>query len=93
MSDSNGAWPTAPVALERGAPTTRTLVVFNDTFQGTRIDVTERLGWRCWVSSIYASGSVPRRRAPDLRVPLFAAHDRGEALAKVWTSPGQRAER
>ena len=64
MSDSNGAWPAAPVALERGAPTTRTLVVFNDTFQGTRIDVRWRLR--------EGSPSGPVRAGGDLHldVPL-----------------------
>lgn len=39
LSDQDGHWPAATVALTRRTPATRTLVVFNDTFEGTRIDV------------------------------------------------------
>jgi hypothetical protein len=39
LSDQDGNWPTATVALTRDTPATRTLVVFNDTFEGTRVDV------------------------------------------------------
>src|SRR5207247_4275362 len=38
LSDQDGNWPSATVALTRGVPATRTLVVFNDTFAGTHID-------------------------------------------------------
>jgi hypothetical protein len=39
LSDKNGDWPSVSVALPRGVPTTRTLVVFNDTFAGTQLNV------------------------------------------------------
>jgi hypothetical protein len=39
LSDQNGDWPSVSVPLTRGTPTTRTLVVFNDTFAGTTVDV------------------------------------------------------
>ena len=38
LSDADGHWPAITVALPRGIPATRTLVVFNDTFAGTRVD-------------------------------------------------------
>jgi Glycosyl hydrolases family 2, TIM barrel domain len=39
LSDAGGDWPAVAVPLTRGTPATRTLVVFNDTFAGTRVNV------------------------------------------------------
>jgi hypothetical protein len=39
LSNQSGDWPSVSVALPRGVPTTRTLVVFNDTFAGTQLNV------------------------------------------------------
>jgi hypothetical protein len=38
LSNTQGTWPIAPVAIPPG-PTTRTLTVFNDAFSGTQLEV------------------------------------------------------
>jgi hypothetical protein len=40
MSNTNGDWPSSVPALAKGATRPTTLLVFNDTFSGTSVDVT-----------------------------------------------------
>jgi len=39
MSNTSGVWPATLETIAHGARTTRTLVIFNDTFSGTTVDV------------------------------------------------------
>src|SRR4051795_11948443 len=55
-SDPAGRWPSVPVTIPAGGEVTRPLVVFNDTFAGTRIDV----AWRVVRDgAVLASGRFP----------------------------------
>ena len=40
MSNTNGDWPASPPSLAKGATRATTLLIFNDTFSGTTVDVT-----------------------------------------------------
>jgi hypothetical protein len=40
MSNTNGDWPSSVPALAKGATRPTTLLIFNDTFSGTSVDVT-----------------------------------------------------
>jgi Glycosyl hydrolases family 2, TIM barrel domain/Glycosyl hydrolases family 2, sugar binding domain len=64
LSDQDGDWPAVSVPLTRGVPTTRTLVVFNDTFAGTTINVR----WELRTGS--PNGPVAAGRELHLTVPL-----------------------
>jgi hypothetical protein len=64
LSNANGDWPATPVALKAGAPTTRTLEIFNDTFSGERVDV----GWQLRQGS--PTGRLLDAQTISLDVPL-----------------------
>lgn len=61
LSNGAGEWPVAPSAIAAGA-NTRTLTVFNDTFAGTRLDVTWNLRQGAPDGAVVASGIL----APDI---------------------------
>jgi hypothetical protein len=64
MSNASGAWPVALESIARGARTTRTIVVFNDTFSGTAVDV----AWEMRADS--ATGAVSDQGQTTLTIPL-----------------------
>jgi len=64
LSDAEGNWPAVSVPLTRGTPTTRTLVVFNDTFEGTTV----RVRWQLRQGS--RTGPVVAGETRNLEVPL-----------------------
>jgi len=64
LSDANGTWPASPQTVARGMKLSRSLVVFNDTFAGTGVDV----AWEMRADS--ASGAVADQGSMHLEVPL-----------------------
>jgi hypothetical protein len=64
MSNNNGDWPTAVPAMAKGTSASRTLLIFNDTFAGTAIDVT----WEVHADS--ATGTIGSMGTLNLNVPL-----------------------
>jgi hypothetical protein len=64
MSDANGDWPTAVPTVSAGSTAMRTLLVFNDTFSGTTVDVT----WEFHAGS--ATGTIASSGTLNLTVPL-----------------------
>jgi len=40
MSNANGDWPSSVPTIAKGATRATTLLIFNDTFSGTSVDVT-----------------------------------------------------
>jgi hypothetical protein len=64
MSNTNGDWPSSIPALTKGATRATTLLIFNDTFAGTSIDVT----WE--IHSESASGTKGDSGTFTVEVPL-----------------------
>jgi hypothetical protein len=64
MSNTNGDWPTSVPSLTKGGNSSRTLLVFNDTFSGTAITVT----WELHADS--PTGTLTSNGSQDLMVPL-----------------------
>jgi hypothetical protein len=63
-SNTNGDWPVALEAVSKGAKLTRQLVVFNDTFTGTTVDV----AWE--MHSGTATGTLADQGTTELDIPL-----------------------
>jgi hypothetical protein len=59
LSNANGDWPATPIALKAGAPTTRTLEIFNDTFTGERVNVTWQLREGSPTGRLLAGQTIP----------------------------------
>jgi len=64
LSDANGTWPVSPETVARGAKLTRQLVVFNDTFSGTGVDV----AWEMHADS--ATGAITDQGGMHVDVAL-----------------------
>ena len=64
MSNASGGWPTAIEAVTRGARLSRQLVVFNDTFSGTGVDLT----WEMHQDSV--QGAMSDQGSMHLDIPL-----------------------
>ena len=64
LSDSSGAWPVSIEAVAKGTKLTRKLVVFNDTFSGTSIDV----AWEMHADT--ADGAIADQGTTKLDIPL-----------------------
>jgi hypothetical protein len=64
MSNDQGAWPVSIESVTAGARLTRQLVVFNDTFSGTSIDVS----WEMHAGS--AGGAISDQGTTKVEVPL-----------------------
>jgi len=63
-SNANGDWPSSVPAIAKGASRTTNLLVFNDTFSGTSVDVT----WE--VHSDSATGAIASSGTFTVNVPL-----------------------
>jgi len=63
-SDSSGAWPVSIEAVAKGTKLTRKLVVFNDTFSGTSVDV----AWEMHAET--ADGTIADQGTTKLDIPL-----------------------
>ena len=63
LSNGAGQWPVAPTVIAAGA-NTRTLTLFNDTFTGTRLDVSWSLRQGAPDGAVVASGSLTPDIAP-----------------------------
>ncbi|MGD0835938.1 MAG: glycoside hydrolase family 2 TIM barrel-domain containing protein [Polyangia bacterium] len=63
-SDANGDWPTSVPTIAKGATRTTSLLVFNDTFAGTTVDVT----WEVHADS--ATGTLGSTGTFSIDVPL-----------------------
>jgi hypothetical protein len=63
-SDASGKWPVSVESVAKGAKLTRQLVVFNDTFSGTAVDVT----WEMHAGS--ADGDISDQGKVQLDIPL-----------------------
>jgi hypothetical protein len=64
MSNTNGDWPATAPALAKGATRATTLLIFNDTFAGTAVDVT----WEVHADS--ATGTTGTTGTFSVDVPL-----------------------
>jgi hypothetical protein len=64
LSNANGDWPASVPALTKGSSRATTLLVFNDTFSGTTVDVT----WELHADS--ASGTMADSGTFSIDVPL-----------------------
>jgi len=64
LSNSSGAWPVSIEAVAKGTKLTRKLVVFNDTFSGTSIDV----AWEMHAET--ADGAIADQGTTKLDIPL-----------------------
>ena len=64
MSNANGDWPAAIESASRGARLSRQLVVFNDTFAGTAVDVS----WEMHEGT--AGGAIADQGSMRLAIPL-----------------------
>jgi hypothetical protein len=64
MSNPNGDWPSVTETVARGSQLNRTLMVFNDTFAGTTVDV----AWEMRADS--ATGAISSQGQMSLQVPL-----------------------
>jgi hypothetical protein len=64
MSNSNGDWPAAIESVAHGARLSRQIVVFNDTFAGTAVDVT----WEMHQDT--AGGAIADQGSMRLTIPL-----------------------
>lgn len=64
MSDASGAWPVAVETVAPGASLTRQLMVFNDTFDGTAVEVT----WEMHADA--PDGPIVDQGTMTLEVPL-----------------------
>ncbi len=66
MSNANGDWPATVPSIAKGATRATTLLIFNDTFSGTTVDVT----WE--VHSDSATGAMTASGTFSIDVPLGA---------------------
>jgi hypothetical protein len=64
MSNANGDWPASVPAIAKGATRATTLLIFNDTFAGTSIDIT----WEVHADS--ATGTLGATGTLTVDVPL-----------------------
>jgi hypothetical protein len=64
MSDKNGTWPVSIPTLTKGSTSSRTLLVFNDTFADTAVDVT----WEAHADS--PTGAIASSATLNASVPL-----------------------
>jgi len=64
MSNTSGVWPATLETIAHGARTTRTLVIFNDTFSGTTVDV----AWEMHADS--PTGAMSDSGQTSLSIPL-----------------------
>jgi len=64
LSNANGDWPPTAPSITKGASRPTTLVIFNDTFSGTTVDVT----WEVHGES--ASGAIASSGSFSIEVPL-----------------------
>jgi hypothetical protein len=64
LSNSSGAWPVSIEAVAKGTKLTRKLVVFNDTFSGTSVDV----AWEMHAET--ADGTIADQGTTKLDIPL-----------------------
>jgi len=64
MSNANGGWPAAVESVSRGVRLSRQLVVFNDTFAGTAVDVS----WEMHQGA--ADGAIADQGSMRLAIPL-----------------------
>ena len=64
MSNANGDWPAAIESVTHGTRLTRQIVVFNDTFAGTAVDVT----WEMHQGT--ADGAIADQGSMRLTIPL-----------------------
>jgi hypothetical protein len=64
LSNSSGAWPVSIEAVAKGTKLTRKLVVFNDTFSGTSVDV----AWEMHAET--ADGAIADQGTTKLDIPL-----------------------
>ena len=69
LSNGAGEWPVAPSVIAAGE-NTRTLTVFNDTFTGTRLEVTWSLRQGAPDGAVVASGSLTPDIAPGDHAPV-----------------------
>lgn len=81
LSDAEGRWPAVPVRLERGVPTTRRLVIFNDTLAGARMTV------RWTLRSGSPDGAVVAGDRLDLEVPVGTSVHRTIMFTPVGHGP------
>ena len=58
LSSTNGDWPSSVPAIAKGATRTTNLLIFNDTFAGTTIDVTWEVHADSATGTIGASGTL-----------------------------------
>ena len=80
-SNTNGDWPSVAQSLARSATSMRTLMVFNDTFSGTAVDVT----WEVRAGS--ATGAVASQGTQTVQVPLGGS---SQLTCLLYTSPSPR---
>jgi hypothetical protein len=64
MSNTNGDWPATVPSIAKGASRPTTLLIFNDTFSGTSVDVT----WEVHTDS--ATGAMSGSGTFSVNVPL-----------------------
>jgi len=64
MSDASGSWPTSQETITRGARLSRQLVVFNDTFSGTGVD----LSWEMHQDGV--QGPISDQGSMHVDIPL-----------------------
>ena len=64
LSDASGKWPASVEAVSKGAKLTRQLVVFNDAFSGTTVDV----AWEMHAGT--ADGEISDQGKVQLDIPL-----------------------
>lgn len=64
MSDKSGNWPLSKPAITHGSQVSRQLMVFNDTFSGTGVD----LSWEMHQDS--PTGSISGQGSMQLDIPL-----------------------
>lgn len=64
MSDKSGSWPISKTTVAHGASVSRQLMVFNDTFSGTGVDV----AWEMHQDS--ATGPMSDQGSMHVDVPL-----------------------
>ena len=64
LSNDSGAWPVSIESVTKGTKLTRQLVVFNDTFSGTAVDVS----WEMHAGT--ATGAISDQGMTTLQIPL-----------------------
>jgi hypothetical protein len=58
MSNANGDWPATVPSLAKGASRATTLLIFNDTFAGTSIDITWEVHADSATGTLGATGTL-----------------------------------